>query len=317
MKMKHRQRRKNQTKKTPTPNRADVSQPFIEHLYELRRRIMYIVLSIIVFSTLAYFVQQQLVSFLLRPSKGQQFIYTSPGGGISFLFTVCTYAGIAASTPIIIYQLLGFFEPLIRNQTRRRIIKYSLYSGVMAIIGFCFGYFIGLPAALHFLSHQFSIKQIRALFTIQEYMSFLMIYLLGSVILFQLPLVLIFTNTIRPIPPRKLIKAERYVIVAAFIISMIMAPTTNLIDQLIIAGPIIFIYNLSILLIWVVNKKSRRPKNIVDLLEADRQVQEARFSKPKTFLALQDSLPETNSDNSHKMPGIQFRPNGRQAMDIQ
>jgi len=245
-------------------------------LYELRRRLVYITASVLIFSVLAYFVQQQIVAFLLKPSHGQQFIYTSPGGGINFLFSVCMYVGIAASIPVIVYHVLSFFTPLIRVRTRRLLVRYSLISGVLAVTGFCFGYFLGLPAALHFLSNQFTTHQISALFTLQEYMNFLMIYLLGSALLFQLPIILLFTNRIKPLSPRKLLGAERYVIVAAFIIAMIMTPTTDIFNQSLIAVPIILMYNFSVLLVWRTRHNTGRPEHLVELLERDQAVQASR-----------------------------------------
>jgi sec-independent protein translocase protein TatC len=260
--------RKNQKRKTEVQRLDEVAKPFIEHLYELRKRLVYVVGSILFFSAAAYLVQQHIVNFLLRPSHHQQFIYTSPGGGINFLFSVCLYVGIAASTPIIVYQILAFLKPLIQDHVVKSIVRNSFLSAVLAGVGFLFGYYIGLPAALHFLSNQFTTQQIHPLFTIQEYLSFLTIYLLGSMLLFQLPIILIFIDHIKPFKPRKLFKFERYVIVAAFIISMIMAPTANIFDQLIIAGPIIVMYNLTIGLLWFMHKRNNYPQN-VNLLNLD------------------------------------------------
>ena len=239
---------------------AEVPKPFIQHLYELRKRLVYCVASILIFSTLAYTVQQSIVRFLLKPSHGQQFIYTSPIGGINFLFSVCIYVGIAASTPIIIYQLLAFLEPLLQKQTRHIILRYSFFSALLAAVGFGFGYFLGLPAALHFLTHQFTNNQVHALLTIQEYLSFLTVYLLGAMLMFQLPIILLFINRIRPLGPAGLLKKERYVILLAFIVSMIMVPTPNVLSQLIIAGPIILLYNVSIVLIALHNRRLRQPE---------------------------------------------------------
>jgi sec-independent protein translocase protein TatC len=312
--MKRQQRKKNLQRKEQTQNKADSTLPFVEHLYELRRRLIYIVASIIVFSTLAYFVQQYLVTFLLHPSKGQQFIYTSPGGGIGFLFSVCTYVGIAVSIPVIVYQLLGFFEPLITDNTRRNIVKFSIFSGMLAIIGFCFGYYVGLPIALHFLRTQFTSRQIRPLFTIQEYLSFLMVYLLGSALLCQLPLILLFINRIRPLRPRKLFGIQRYVIVAAFVIAMIMAPTTNIFDQLVIAGPIIIVYNLSVLFIWKLNRQIRRPDYVIKLLENDREVQAARSNRP--VLELAQVEPTSQSLQQPKVSELRPDPSAKRFMDI-
>ncbi|HZL08260.1 MAG TPA: twin-arginine translocase subunit TatC [Candidatus Dormibacteraeota bacterium] len=254
-----RTKKKQKTKTTTTTTRKpdELRQPFVEHLYELRRRSIYVVASILLFSTLAYFVQQHLVNLLLRPAHGQQFIYTSPGGGINFLFTICTYVGIAASLPVIIYNVLRYLEPVTTVDMRRFIARCSYASVAMAALGLGFGYFIGLPAALHFLRGQFTTNQIKPLFTLQEYMSFVTVYLLGAALLFQLPLLLVSGNRIRPIPPGSLLKAEKYVIAAAFIIAMIMAPTPNIFDQLIIAVPVIIIYNIGALIVWSQNK--RRP----------------------------------------------------------
>ena len=252
---KNKQKTKTTTTKTRKPD--ELRQPFVEHLYELRRRLIYVVASILLFSTLAYFVQQHLVNLLLRPAHGQQFIYTSPGGGINFLFTICTYVGIAASLPVIIYNVLRYLEPVTTVDMRHFIARCSYASIAMAALGLGFGYFIGLPAALHFLRGQFTTNQIKPLFTLQEYMSFVTVYMLGAALLFQLPLILVSGNRIRPIPPGSLLKAEKYVIAAAFIIAMIMAPTPNIFDQLIIAVPVIIIYNVGALIVWYQNK--RRP----------------------------------------------------------
>lgn len=312
--MKHRQKKTTPTPTRLKPDKTDDTMPFVGHLLELRRRLIYIVVSVLIFSTLAYSVQQRLVDFLLRPSHGQQFIYTSPAGGIGFLFTVCTYAGIVISTPIIFYQTLGFLEPLIKNKTRQTLIKYSFFSAALGLVGFCFGYFMGLPIALHFLGSQFSNHQIRPLFTIQEYLSFLMIYLLGSVLLCQIPVILMFINKIRPLRPRKLLSFERYVIVTGFLIAMIMAPTTNVIDQLIIAGPIIMMYNLSVLLIWFVNRGAKRPENVLQLLEIDKQVQAERFNKPLEPLVQPKTVEPVTS--LREAPLKQFILPRRQFMDI-
>src|SRR5665213_2535426 len=107
------------TKKRPTSHNrrtaarrsaqpVSVVLPFVEHLLELRRRLYYVAASVFAWGCAAYAVQQHLVSILLRPAKGQQFIYTSPGGGIDFLFRICIYAGIILSLPIIVYNVLRF-----------------------------------------------------------------------------------------------------------------------------------------------------------------------------------------------------------------
>jgi len=237
----------------------DFSRPFIEHVYEVRKRLIYVVGSIGIFSIAAYFIQQKIVHLLLLPAKNQQFIYTSPGGGISFLFQICTYVGVICSLPVILYQLLKFLEPIIRKHaTSTLIFKASLVSLILAIIGFIFGYTVGLPVALHYLSNQFHTSQIHALFTVQEYMTFLTIYLGGSALLFQLPLLIWLIDKIKPRGPKPFIRFERYVIAGSFIVAGLMAPVPNIIYQAMIAVPIIVMYQIAVILVWLKHRTKRK-----------------------------------------------------------
>ena len=267
-------KKKKQTSHQPS-SQINTTQTFMEHLYELRTRLVYIAISVAVFGGIGYAIQEHLVDFLLAPAKNQQFIYTSPGGGINFLFQICTYFGVLLSIPVIIYQLLRYIEPVMNERIRKSIVKYCFFSGILAIIGLCFGYYIGLPAALNFLMHQFTNKQITALLTVDEYMSFVTVYLVGSALLFQIPLVLLFVNHIKPLGPRTMLKSERYVIVFAFIAAAIITPTPDIFNQMIIAGPIIAVYQLGFFLVWMHNRKAN-VFTVKDMREADLKAQQDR-----------------------------------------
>ncbi len=253
--------------------------PFIEHVYELRKRLFYVAASVALFSLVAYSIERSVISWLLKPAGGQHFIYTSPIGGLDFLFRVCIYIGIAASIPIIVYQCLRYVEPLLKDSSMRFITLGSLASGILALIGLSFGYFVGLPAALHFLLHQFVFtKQIQPLITIQSYMSFVGVYMFGSALLFQIPLLLILINRIKPLKPKKLLslQVQRWVILGAFIGGGIMNPNPNLLDQVVIVGPLILMYELGVAIIWFGQRKHRRPQFLPVLLEHDSKMQAVR-----------------------------------------
>jgi len=225
----------------------------------------------------AYAIQQKIIAVLLRPSHGQNFIYTSPLGGINFLFGVCMDVGLIIATPVIIYQVLAFMQPLMRDTTRKFLLYSSTAAGIVALGGVVFGYFVGLPSALHFLLHQFTTLQIRPLITIQSYIQFVSLYLLGSALMFQLPLILLIINRIKPLRPSGLFKYERHLIAAAFIIAFVMNPTPNILGQLVVVLPIILMYQAGIALIWLVNR-NRDPDWLKQLLEEDieRQAKRAR-----------------------------------------
>jgi len=259
--------------------------PLIEHLKELRRRLVYVAVCIAVGSGVAYGLEHQLVDVLLRPSHGQNFIYTSPLGGMNFLFTVCLDLGLVVSTPVIIYQLLAFIRPLMRDTTRKFLLLASGITGLLAVCGLLFGYFLGLPSALHFLLHQFTTIQVKPLITIQSYMQFVALYLFGSALMFQLPLIMLFINRIKPIKPSKLFKYERHLIVGAFITAFIMNPTPNIVDQLLVVVPIIISYQVGILAVWIAHKRGR-PSTLQVLRDQDAQRRAERLARELRPLTL-------------------------------
>lgn len=249
---------------------------FHGHLLELRQRLFFVVVSVGIFSTIAYFFQHQIVNWLLAPAGNQQFIYTSVGGGIDFLFRVCLYTGIIFSIPVIIYQILRYIQPLIGKQSLRFIVFGSLASGVLAIAGILFGYYLGLPAALGFLLNQFESGDISALITVQSYLSFVMFYLVGSSLLFQVPLVIYFINRIKPLSLRSLFRKERWVILISFIVAALVNPSPRAQDMAILAIPMILSYQLGIFIVWQVNRRRTRPASITKLMAKDSTVQQQR-----------------------------------------
>ncbi len=285
----------------------DVAQPLSAHVQELRHRLFYIAVSVAAFSAVAYGFEQQIVRALLRPAHDQQFIYTSVGGGIDFLFRVCVYAGIAASIPVIIAQVLRYVQPLMSRGTTKFIAIASAVSGLFAVAGMMYGYFWGLPAALHFLLHQFVTQQIRPLVTIQSYMSFVTVYMLGSALLFQVPLVMIYINRIKPLKPRGLLKYERWVIGLAFVCSGLMNPSPNILAQLLLAGPIILMYQAGIIIVWLTNRRGHRSHVVRQLLQQDAELQATRMQQ---FAVRQTVVVQTQ-----RQAGMQ-RPANRQPAQV-
>jgi sec-independent protein translocase protein TatC len=234
-----------------------------------------VAISVGIWGTGAYFIEHQIIDALIKPAHGQQFIYTSPVDGINFLFKVCIYAGLIASIPVIVYNFLRYVEPLMAKDSARFIAVGSIISGILAAVGIAFGYFMGLPAALHFLLHQFITDQVTPMLTIQSYMSFVVVYMVGSALLFQLPLIMLFINRIRPLKPSTLFHYERWVILIAFIMAGLMNPTPRVLDQLLVAGPIILMYQVGIVIIALLNRP-RRPGRVRKLASQDAAKQAAR-----------------------------------------
>jgi sec-independent protein translocase protein TatC len=264
---------------------------FIEHLHELRTRLSIVAASVVVFGLVGYGIQKQLTHILMMPAGHQKFIYTTPGGGIDFLLKVCIYFGIALSIPVMVYNLFRFVSPVVRERSRKFIAKATLCSAVLALLGVAFGYFIGLPAAISFLSRQFTDgENIEALFTLQSYLSFVTIYLLGSAMLFQIPLIMQIINRIKPLKPSKMMKVQRFVIVIAFLAAAIITPTPDVFNQALIAGPIIMMYQIGVMGVWVTNRG--RHGSLYELRRQDAALRAEREAiRQRAVLALNSELP--------------------------
>jgi hypothetical protein len=127
---------------------------------------------------------------------------------------------------------------------------------LLAIGGASFAYFGSLPAALHFLTG-FNIQNVSAMLTVDSYLAFIITYVLGFAALFQIPLILMIINTIKPLPPKKLMGFQRFVVLAAFILAAIISPTPDITNQAILAVPIILMYQIGVLLVWLQNRAKR------------------------------------------------------------
>jgi sec-independent protein translocase protein TatC len=278
--MKRKQRPK--TAKRALSVQKAVRLPFIEHLLELRRRLFYVVVSVVVWSGAAYAIEHTLVNLLLEPAQGEKFIYTSVGGGLDFLMRVCIYAGIVLSIPVILYQILRYIEPLIGRGSTKFIFTVSAVSAVLAIAGVLFGYLVGLPAALNFLLNQFHTSDISALITIQSYLHFVIVYLVGSALMFQVPLIIYCINRIKPLRIKALLKYERWVIVVSIIAAAAINPSPRVKDLALLAVPMILSYQVGILLVWHSNRYGRRSSHVRNLLAQDAAVRQEREERLRT-----------------------------------
>lgn len=272
------------------PARAGVLPTFLEHIRELRGRLFWIAGFIILAASAAFPFNKQIMDVITAPLDGEQLYYLTPIGGFSFLIKVCTYVGILAGIPIIMYHVYRFLEPLMRRGLKKSVLFYVLASSFLAIGGMTFAYFISLPAALHFLTN-INIGQVEAMLTVDSYLSFVMTYLLGAALLFQIPLILLIINGISPLPPKQLMGAQRYVVLGAFIIAAIISPTPDVVNQSFLAAPIVVMYQVGIGSVWVQQRRRGKVRKIMEApvaaLEPPPEPQQEVRAAPVTAVKVQ------------------------------
>lgn len=248
--------RKRQTK-TAQKAHPPADQTFMDHVQELRSRLFWIALIFIVAAAVAYPFFDFIIDFLVRPLGNQQLFYLTPIGGLGFIIKVCIYTGAVVAVPAMTYHLYRYLQPVIGNVKGRVVVQYMAFSVLLAGCGIAFAYSISLPAALHFLTN-FNIDQVTAMLTADSYLSFTITYLFGAALLFQLPLVLLIINSVKPLSPSGLMKYQRHVILGAFVLGAIISPTPDALNQALLAGPVIVMYQVGILLVWLRNKAIKR-----------------------------------------------------------
>ncbi len=235
-------------------NKSTIQTSFIEHIHELRARLLWIALFSAGFGGLAYGIHEKLLDLIQRP-LGQTLYFTSPTGGFSFIFKLCFVAGLVLSLPVIFYHIFGFLGPLLNRDRKKTIIVYTVWSTLLAGIGLVFAYYISLPAALRFLT-SIGGNNIESLIGANEYFNFALAYLAGFAVLFQLPLVVSFINRIKPLKPSGMMKAQKYVILGSLMSAAVLTPTPDPFNMLIMAVPMVLLYQFSIGLVWVINRNT-------------------------------------------------------------
>ncbi|HEY5549735.1 MAG TPA: twin-arginine translocase subunit TatC [Candidatus Saccharimonadales bacterium] len=230
------------------------TQPFSEHIRELQIRLILVASTLFFSSILGYIIHDKLFQIIRRPLN-EPLYYTTPTGGFNAIIKISFLFGILVTVPVLVYQIARFLRPALRRYMGA--VKVILYSSALMVAGVLFAYFLSLPAALHFLSN-ISSEDLQSLLTINEYLNFIFGYTAGFALLFQLPLILLFINRIKPQNPRRLMKHQRFVVLFSFIVAAILTPTPDPMNQLLMAAPIIFLYQFSVALIWFVNRRDKK-----------------------------------------------------------
>jgi sec-independent protein translocase protein TatC len=230
--------------------------PFIAHMHELRRRLFYVVLALLAGSAVGYHFHAEVLHILIAPLN-QKLYYSNPAGGLDFIFKVCLLFGMLVTLPAAVYNIIKFITPAVPERARINLVIILFTSVSLAAIGISFAYFFSLPAALHFLSSFTESSQVSPLIFAGEYLTFVMVYLLSFAVMFQVPLIVAFVNKIKPLTPAGMMKSQRFVILGSFVVAAILTPTPDPLNQVIMATPMVLLYQLSVVYVWQVNRPKK------------------------------------------------------------
>jgi sec-independent protein translocase protein TatC len=230
---------------------------FLDHLEELRWRIIYSLIGLVVGAILCWiFIDFLVDKVLLVPAKhaGVKLQNLRPFGQLLLYMQIAIIGGIIASLPNLFYQLWKFIAPALRKNERKYISSIAAFSTFCFILGIVFAYFVMIPFSLKF-AVGFGSKTIENNFAIDEYFNIIISIMLAAGVVFELPMVSFFLSKLGILTPKFMRKFRRHSIVVIFILSAVLTPGTDPVSQVVLAVPLVLLYEISILVSKIAQKK--------------------------------------------------------------
>ena len=249
----------------------DSRAPLLDHLIELRRRLLYCLATMVVAFGVCFYFAEPIFGVLVRPllEAGQgKVIYTQIFEAFFVEIKVAFFAAVMVSFPVIATQLWRFVAPGLYRREKRALLPFLLATPVLFGAGASMAYFIAIPTALHFLLGYQGVVggvQREALPAIGDYLSFVMQFLFGFGLSFLLPVLLMLLERAGVVTRKQLVSARRYAIVGAFAIAAVLTPP-DVGSQLLLAIPLCILYELALIGIWLTER--RRGKAVAAAEEA-------------------------------------------------
>jgi sec-independent protein translocase protein TatC len=235
----------------------EIEMTFLEHLEELRWRIIHSLIGIVIGTIIAWiFIDFFIDYILLLPAKTAKFKLQNlrPFGQLFLYFEVAIIIGLILSFPNLVYQLWKFISPALKEKEKKYVSAIVTFTTVCFLVGVVFAYFVMLPLTLKFAA-QFGSPTIENNFSIDEYFSIILSVILGAGLVFELPMLSFFLSKIGILNPGIMRKYRRHSIITILILAAILTPGTDPVSQILLAIPLVFLYEISIFVSKIFQKK--------------------------------------------------------------
>jgi sec-independent protein translocase protein TatC len=239
---------------------------FLDHLEELRRRLVYSIAAIAVgffacwgFREKIYAVMQKPIMDALK-SHGMpdKLVYLNPVDPFNLYIKIAALAGLFLTSPFVLYQVWMFISPGLYRNEKRYVMPFMASTIALFSVGGYFGYRIVYPRALDFLIGFGS--QFQPMITISEYTSLFLSIILGMGLIFEMPILIFFLALMGIVSAGFMWKNFRYAILLIFIVAAIVTPSPDIMSMCIFAAPMVGLYAISIGIAWLVHPKQRRAR---------------------------------------------------------
>lgn len=227
----------------------------LEHLEELRTRLISALIAIGACSVVGYFFSGSLIGFLTQPARNYvtHFYFFEPGTAFMIRLKLAFFAGLFLSSPVIFYQIWLFMAPGLYEAERRIVLPVVLISNALFLVGAAFAYYLIIPAGIGFLMN-FQTETLRPLIDINDYLGFATALLIAVGIVFNFPVFLIGLTKLHVVKIETLKKSRKAVVVIAFVLGAMITPSDVVVTQFLLSIPIVLLYEISIFLAALIEK---------------------------------------------------------------
>jgi sec-independent protein translocase protein TatC len=238
---------------------AEGKMSFLEHLDELRKRIVNSAIAIAVCIVGGFYWINQIVDFILSPTRkalpaGVKLIYTQPGEAFSLYVQIALIMGVVLAAPFIMYQVWMFIAPGLYSNEKRLAIPFVLFTTIGFVFGAAFNHYVAFPFMMAFFA-SFNTPDLAFMPKLEDVFGLYSKMLLGMGIVFQMPTVVFFLAKMKMVTARFLVKNFKYAFLIIFVLAAVITPTGDPTTQAIFAAPMIALYTLSIAIAWIVGPK--------------------------------------------------------------
>lgn len=235
---------------------------FLDHLTELRRRLIWSLLAVAILFAPAYYFSNEIFDFLMKPlienlPEGSSLIFTRPAEGFTTYLKVSFFAALLLAIPFILYQAWKFVAPALYKEEKQVALPFIVFGSLFFLAGAAFCYYVASPPAFKFLLNEYSSDYVKAFPTIREALSFLMALIFGFGLVFEFPLIIFILARVGVVTSSWLRKQRKYAIIISAMIAAILTPTTDAISMMLMFVPIVVFYELGILVAWIFGKKKK------------------------------------------------------------
>jgi sec-independent protein translocase protein TatC len=233
---------------------------FLDHLEELRWRIIRALIGIVIGAIICWiFIDFIINEIMIRPAISNKLRLQNlrPFGQVFLYMQVALIGGIILSLPNILYQFWKFIAPGLYPKEKKYIFWIVFFTSFCFLAGVAFAYFVMMPMALQFFVG-FGSEKIENIIAINEYISFLVSVILGAGVVFELPMASWFLSKLGILSPGFMRKYRRHAIVVIFILAAILTPGTDPVSQILLAVPLMTLYEISIWICKIAQRKEKR-----------------------------------------------------------